>query len=76
MGTRSTIALEFADKSVEQVYCHWDGYLEHNGMILLEYYSNPFILRDLIDLGERVIRCQEPQKNVQKKELYKINLFP
>jgi hypothetical protein len=52
MGTRSTIALEFADKSVEQVYCHWDGYLEHNGMILLEYYSNPFVLRDLIDLGD------------------------
>ena len=52
MGTRSTIALEFADKSVEQVYCHWDGYLEHNGQILLKHYSNPFILRDLIDLGD------------------------
>jgi hypothetical protein len=52
MGTRSTIALEFADGSVEQVYCHWDGYLEHNGKILFENYSNPFILRDLIDLGD------------------------
>ena len=52
MGTRSTIALEFADKSVEQVYCHWDGYLEHNGKILAEHYSNPFVLRDLIDLGD------------------------
>jgi hypothetical protein len=52
MGTRSTIALEFADGTVEQVYCHWDGYLEHNGQILLKHYSNPFILRDLIDLGD------------------------
>lgn len=52
MGTRSTIALEFADGTVEQVYCHWDGYLEHNGKILLENYSNPFILRDLIDQGD------------------------
>ena len=52
MGTRSTIALEFADGSVEQVYCHWDGYLAHNGKILFENYSNPFILRDLIDLGD------------------------
>ena len=51
MATRSTIALEFADGTVEQVYCHWDGYLEHNGKILAEHYSNPFILRDLIDLG-------------------------
>jgi len=52
MGTRSTIALEYADGTVEQVYCHWDGYLEHNGKILFENYSNPFILRDLIDLGD------------------------
>ena len=52
MATRSTIALEFADGTVEQVYCHWDGYLAHNGQILLKHYSNPFILRDLIDLGD------------------------
>ena len=52
MATRSTIALEFADGTVQQVYCHWDGYLEHNGQILLKHYSNPFILRDLIDLGD------------------------
>jgi hypothetical protein len=52
MGTRSTIALEYADGTIEQVYCHWDGYLAHNGQILLKHYSNPFILRDLIDLGD------------------------
>ena len=52
MGTRSTIALEFADGTVEQVYCHWDGYLAHNGQILFQYYSDPFKLRDLIDLGD------------------------
>jgi hypothetical protein len=52
MGTRSTIALEFADGSVEQVYCHWDGYLAYNGKMLAEHYSNPFVLRDLIDLGD------------------------
>ena len=51
MATRSTIALEFADGTVHQVYCHWDGYLEHNGKILQEHYSDPFKLRDLIDLG-------------------------
>jgi len=52
MGTRSTIALEFADGTVEQVYCHWDGYLENNGKILQEHYSDPFKLRQLIDLGD------------------------
>ena len=52
MATRSTIALEFADGTVQQVYCHWDGYLAHNGQILLKHYSDPFVLRDLIDLGD------------------------
>ena len=52
MGTRSTIALEYADGTVEQVYCHWDGYLAYNGKMLQEHYSNPFVLRDLIDLGD------------------------
>ena len=52
MGTRSTIALEFADGTVEQVYGHWDGYLAYNGSLLQKHYSNPFVLRDLIDLGD------------------------
>ena len=52
MGTRSTIALEFADGTVEQVYCHWDGYLSHNGNILLNHYLDPFKLQKLIDLGD------------------------
>jgi hypothetical protein len=52
MGTRSTIALEYADGTVGQVYCHWDGYLENNGMILYKHYSDPFKLRDLMDIGD------------------------
>ena len=51
MGTRSTIALEFADGTVEQVYCHWDGYLEHNGDILQAHYMDPFKLKELLALG-------------------------
>ena len=52
MGTRSTIALEFADGSVSQVYCHWDGYLENNGDLLSIYYMDPFMVRDLVNLGD------------------------
>ena len=51
MGTRSTIALEFADGTVEQVYCHWDGYLEHNGQILQKHYMDPFKVKELLALG-------------------------
>lgn len=52
MATRSTIALEYADGTVGQVYCHWDGYISNNGRILQENYSDPFKLRELIDLGD------------------------
>ena len=52
MATRSTIALEFADGTVQQVYCHWDGYLSNNGQILRDHYSDPYKLRELIDLGD------------------------
>jgi hypothetical protein len=51
MGTRSTIALEFADGTVEQVYCHWDGYLDHNGDILQHHYMDPFKVKQLLALG-------------------------
>ena len=52
MATRSTIALEFADGSVAQVYCHWDGYLSNNGKILFENYADPFKVAGLIKLGD------------------------
>jgi hypothetical protein len=51
MATRGTIALEFADGSVQMVYSHWDNYLAHNGRILKEHYSDPFKLAQLIELG-------------------------
>jgi hypothetical protein len=51
MGTRSTIALEFADGTVKQVYCHWDGYLSNNGRILQESYMDPFKVKELVERG-------------------------
>ena len=40
-----------ADHSVVSVYCHWDGYPEHNGKILVEHYQNREDVQDLIDGG-------------------------
>jgi hypothetical protein len=39
MGTRSRIGVMHGDV-VKSVYCHWDGYLEHNGAILQEHYDS------------------------------------
>ncbi len=52
MATRSTIALEYADGTVGQIYCHWDGYLDNNGEILLKHYRDPHKLKALMDLGD------------------------
>lgn len=63
MATRSTIALEFADGTVQSVYCHFDGYLECVGELLHTYWSDPFKLQQLIEhgdmssLGDSLLAC-------------------
>jgi hypothetical protein len=51
MGTRSNIGLIEKDNTVEMVYCHWDGYPENNGKILLENYPNEAKVRHLLSFG-------------------------
>ena len=53
MGTRSMIAIQNPyNRTVRAVYCHWDGYLEHNGAILQKHYSNSPKVNNLIALGD------------------------
>jgi hypothetical protein len=65
MGTRSTIALEYADGTVGQIYCHWDGYLEHNGKILFNHYVDPYKTRELIDMGDISSLCNTIEETKQ-----------
>ena len=51
MGTRSFIARK-TNEGFVGVYCHWDGYLEHNGKILREHYTDPHKIEELIVLGD------------------------
>lgn len=52
MATRSTIAVEHTDGTVSQVYCHWDGYPEHNGRLLIEHYNSQELAETLVALGD------------------------
>jgi len=52
MSTNSNIGIVNKDGSVESIYCHWDGYIEHNGLILMLYYQDEQKIRDLINLGD------------------------
>lgn len=51
MGTRSRIGYELPDHTVVSVYCHYDGYVDHNGRILVEHYQNREDVKELIDGG-------------------------
>jgi hypothetical protein len=51
MATRSTIAIQNPNGTVTGIYCHWDGYLGCNGVILQENYTTEVQVRDLIALG-------------------------
>jgi len=50
MGTRSRIGVMHGD-TVKSVYCHWDGYLEHNGEILQKHYDS-VKANQLVSLGD------------------------
>lgn len=63
MGTRSRIGVMHGDK-VKSVYCHWDGYLSHNGRLLQDHYDSAkanhlVAMGDLSSLG-RVIGEAHP----------------
>lgn len=52
MATRSLIGVQEPNGSIKVIYCHWDGYPDHNGKILLNHYTDPEKIRALIDLGD------------------------
>lgn len=52
MATRSLIGKLNSDNTVSYIYCHYDGYPEHNGVILQEHYDTPFKVDQLLALGD------------------------
>ena len=51
MATRSLIGIQLDEKTVKYSYCHWDGYVDNNGRILLESYRDKDKIIDLIQRG-------------------------
>lgn len=74
MATRSTIAYTHPNGSVSVIYCHWDGYLDNNGAILLEHYRDENIIKQLCEggrlssLGPSLDECTYP--DVQDETLF------
>lgn len=52
MATRSNIGKLNSDNTVTYIYCHWDGYPAHHGVILTEHYNIPEQVDALLALGD------------------------
>jgi hypothetical protein len=64
MGTRSDIIVERRDGTWARIYCHWDGYLEHNGKILFEHYNTQKLAEAVVapgDMSSLDIHCTKPK---------------
>ena len=63
MATRSNINVKVGDK-YHSVYCHWDGYVSHNGAILLEHYNSQELAEKLVAEGDMSVlgpQCDKPE---------------
>ena len=52
MATRSLIGMNLDKGITKIIYCHWDGYPEHNGQLLVNNYNSPSAVFDLMELGD------------------------
>lgn len=51
MSTNCSISARI-DGKVKTIYCHWDGYPNHTGVLLYKHYNTEEIVKELIDLGD------------------------
>ena len=52
MSTNSSIRIKREDGTTTGIYCHWDGYIENNGVILQLAYNTPEKVEELLKLGD------------------------
>ena len=52
MATRSNIGIVNEDGSITGIYCHFDGYPEYVGKMLLNHYTTSDIVNGLMNLGD------------------------
>jgi len=73
MATRSLIGIKLGDY-IKTIYCHWDGYPEHNGQLLVNNYNTPTAVFDLLDLGDLSTLAETPASSTayhrDRKEPY------
>ncbi len=59
MATRSHIGIKQSDGTIDYIYCHYNGYPDHNGSILVNHYQDIDKANQLLDLGDLSILAEE-----------------
>ena len=62
MATRSLIGIKLDNGITKVVYCHWDGYPEHNGQLLVNNYTSPSAVFELMELGDLSSLAESPDQ--------------
>lgn len=72
MSTRSRIGILHADGSTDTIYCHSDGYPEHQMPILREHYNTTEKVREFLSLGDLSLLGERiaPDENENHKFAY------
>jgi len=52
MSTRNIIALQLDEDKYKTIYCHNEGYLKHNGAILIDHFNSREKVEELLKLGD------------------------
>jgi len=63
MSTRSRIAIENQDGTVQSIYCHFDGYIDGVGTTLFNHYDREK-LKSLIELGDISVLKESPTNTI------------
>ena len=62
MATRSLIGINLNNGITKIIYCHWDGYPEHNGQLLVNNYNSPSAVVELMELGDLSSLAESPDQ--------------
>lgn len=71
MSTRSRIGILNPDGSTRTIYCHSDGYPEHQLPILTQHYSSIEKVEELLNLGDISSLGERIAPNLEEEHTFK-----
>ncbi len=70
MATRSAIGIKNKKGEIKAVYCHWDGYPDWVGRVLVENYDTAGKIEELLALGDISSLGQRVKPNENEVHTY------